>query len=191
MPIRVNSKPATFTELKGEFVLYNGQPEIKLPEIGEISKGGTVPAPVEMTAEEIDENCVNAYVVMKNVKVEGTANDETFKNPYTITDAKGNTVKMWNFFYNAKYCDVVDVLVGEDIIVTGFVGRDLYGDATEPTYQIDCIKVEKNTQSGIAEIETADENAVYFDLRGVRVENPANGIMIEVKEGSARKVMLR
>ena len=44
---------------------------------------------------------------------------------------------------------------------------------------------------GVAEIEVCDVAATYFNLQGVRVENPGNGIFIEVKNGASRKVSVK
>lgn len=46
-------------------------------------------------------------------------------------------------------------------------------------------------QSGVDTIVSdSDEAPVYYDLRGVRVENPANGMFIELRGSTARKVVL-
>ena len=46
-----------------------------------------------------------------------------------------------------------------------------------------------NVPSGIAGIEAENGEAVYFNLQGVRVENPENGIFIRVQNGKAVKIM--
>ena len=45
-----------------------------------------------------------------------------------------------------------------------------------------------NVPSGIAGIEAENGEAVYFNLQGVRVENPENGIFIRVQNGKAVKI---
>ena len=46
-----------------------------------------------------------------------------------------------------------------------------------------------STPTGIAGIEAEDGEAVYFNLQGVRVQNPENGIFIRVQNGKATKIM--
>ncbi len=43
--------------------------------------------------------------------------------------------------------------------------------------------------SGVGEIAMPDENPVYYNLNGIRVENPANGIFIEKCGGKVSKVV--
>ena len=43
--------------------------------------------------------------------------------------------------------------------------------------------------TGIAGIEAENGEAVYFNLQGVRVQNPENGIFIRVQNGKATKIM--
>ena len=46
-----------------------------------------------------------------------------------------------------------------------------------------------STPTGISAIEAEDGEAVYFNLQGVRVQNPENGIFIRVQNGKAIKIM--
>lgn len=46
-----------------------------------------------------------------------------------------------------------------------------------------------NTPTGISSIEAENGEAVYFNLQGVRVQNPENGIFIRVQNGKAIKIM--
>lgn len=46
-----------------------------------------------------------------------------------------------------------------------------------------------STPTGIASIEAEDGEAVYFNLQGVRVQNPEKGIFIRVQNGNATKIM--
>jgi hypothetical protein len=48
----------------------------------------------------------------------------------------------------------------------------------------------KSKNTGVSAIEAASEEAVYFNLQGVRVENPENGIFIRVANGKTQKVAL-
>lgn len=51
------------------------------------------------------------------------------------------------------------------------------------TYDVD-------VQSGIVGIEAEDGEAVYYNLQGVRVENPVKGLYIRVANGKSQKVIL-
>lgn len=46
-----------------------------------------------------------------------------------------------------------------------------------------------STPTGIAGIEAENGETVYFNLQGVRVQNPENGIFIRVQNGKATKIM--
>lgn len=46
-----------------------------------------------------------------------------------------------------------------------------------------------NVPSGITGIEAENGEAVYFNLQGVRVQNPENGVFIRVQNGKAVKIM--
>ena len=52
--------------------------------------------------------------------------------------------------------------------------------------------IEEGDDSGIADI-VVDENAPveYFNLQGVRVENPENGLFIRRQGGKVSKVIIR
>ncbi len=45
--------------------------------------------------------------------------------------------------------------------------------------------------TGVETIETATEAPVYFNLQGVRVENPSNGIFIKVSGNKTTKVYVK
>ena len=47
--------------------------------------------------------------------------------------------------------------------------------------------------SGIKDITMAEDgsNAVYYNLQGVRIDNPSSGIYIQVSDGKSRKVVVK
>lgn len=60
---------------------------------------------------------------------------------------------------------------------------------TATTY-INTVKVKYDIRSGVADIESDNDIApVYYNLQGVRVANPENGLYIEVKGNKSRKVI--
>ena len=49
-------------------------------------------------------------------------------------------------------------------------------------------------QSGLEDITVGEDNdsdAVYYNLQGIRTDNPSNGIFIKVSGGKSRKVMVK
>ena len=62
-----------------------------------------------------------------------------------------------------------------------------YGSAYKSTLTF------KEASSGIGsvEIEDTDAPAVYYNLQGVRVENPSSGIVIRVQGGKATKMIIK
>lgn len=172
-------------DITGTFSLYNGCPQISSPELGEITTGGTAPSPKEVKIGDLGFDMLLDYVIVKNV----TVADDNGK--LSMTDGT-TSVAMYNYFTNPKFYEVVTVEPGESMDVTGFVGRyQKKGSEVPAELQLNPVKVEKNTESGLAEIEVSDAKAVYFNLQGVRVEDPDNGIFIEVKNGASRKVSLK
>jgi hypothetical protein len=57
------------------------------------------------------------------------------------------------------------------------------------TYHVDGSYTMDTT--GVETIETATEAPVYFNLQGVRVENPSNGIFIKVSGNKTTKVYVK
>ncbi len=53
------------------------------------------------------------------------------------------------------------------------------------------LEVLENSADGVAGIETAEGEAVYYNLQGARVENPAAGVYVKVAGGKAVKVVVK
>lgn len=64
---------------------------------------------------------------------------------------------------------------------------------TNGTASIATMVVTLKQSQGVDEIEAEDQNApaVYYNLQGVRVDNPANGLFIRVQGKKATKVLVR
>ncbi len=157
------------------YVLYNGNtPELKPVSLPAATEG-TFEAK-EVAAADINADLVNAVIVVKDVKFaeatpadkanfEGTVGDITlsFRNNYTLASVEAGTY---------------DVTV----VVTLFNG--------EPSLYV--IGYKASETSGIEDIEAADEaEAVYYNLNGVRVDNPENGIFIVRRGDKVSKVVIR
>lgn len=71
--------------------------------------------------------------------------------------------------------------------VEGYLGDDSYS----PTYYVE-VYFNDPTSSAITSVESSDETPViYYNLQGIRVDNPGNGIYIERKGDKAKKVLIR
>lgn len=53
------------------------------------------------------------------------------------------------------------------------------------------LTITRNSQTGVSEISADSSEAVYFNLQGVKIEKPENGLYIEVRNGQTRKVMVK
>lgn len=52
------------------------------------------------------------------------------------------------------------------------------------------LRLDTNTPTGVEGIEAEGDAAVYYNLQGVRVDNPQNGIYVKVAGGKASKIIL-
>lgn len=101
----------TFNRLAGTFKLYNGQPEVINPEIGTVTAGTPV-TPAEATLDMLTQAMMCQYVTVENVNIALGSNANTF----TLSDADGNTLTMYNKF------GLTGIEAGTGCTVTGFVG---------------------------------------------------------------------
>lgn len=63
-------------------------------------------------------------------------------------------------------------------------------DECAGTWEVKDIKIRANNSTGVADVESDNDIApVYYNLQGVRVDNPENGLYIEVKGNKSRKVI--
>lgn len=60
-----------------------------------------------------------------------------------------------------------------------------------PTWEIKNLNVLGTSTSGVEAIDAENSNAIYFDLQGLKVANPENGLFIKVVNGKASKVLIR
>ena len=122
---------------------------------------------------------------ISGVEVAATRDDAgaAVANTYTITDNTGS-LTLYNQFYNASYYDVVEIIEGTGLTVEGFIS------VRNGVAQIVPSKV--YDPSGVESIEL-NENApaTYYNLQGVKVNNPANGIYIKVQGSKASKVFVK
>jgi hypothetical protein len=74
-----------------------------------------------------------------------------------------------------------------------FIKQTQWGVSTAHRWFLDNIKVYKNESSSIETAAVDDENttAEYFNLQGVRVANPTNGIYVKRQGNKATKVLVK
>lgn len=163
----------TFSYVQGKYIVYevSGLPELTGYTLGEVSDGTAVEPEVKSVAAGITAADASAYVKYSNVEVTDI-NDKEF----TIKDGD-NTIEGYDTF---SYSGLA---AKTNVDITGFVVM------RDKTPRIAPILIEATTETGIAGIEAENGEAVYFNLQGVRVENPENGIFIRVQNGKAVKIM--
>lgn len=67
---------------------------------------------------------------------------------------------------------------------------ELVGDAAF-TFNPETLVLTASGSTAVETVEVAEAGeAVYFNLQGVRVENPANGLFVRVLNGKATKVVM-
>ena len=138
----------------------------------------TPPAPKAITCEELAADLIHNYVLIENVTISGEGRN------FTMVDNTGAEVTLYNQFNDAtKYDPAVEVPTGEGFNVYGFVG------AYKGNLQVYPVNIVSN--SGVEGIELENAPVVYYNLQGVKVANPENGIYVRVQGGNATKVVIR
>gem|GEM_PF-2790124 len=169
------------TFVKGEYTIFNGLPEIQNYTLGEVVTGGATVDPVVKNISEIGEADANAYIKLEGVSISGVADNS--KN-FTIEKGTDQIAGFNNFGLT-----LANTAADKKMDIVGVVS--LYNknnEAPTTTVQVAPISVTEATDTGIAGIEAEDGEAVYFNLQGVRVQNPENGVFIRVQNGKAVKI---
>lgn len=134
----------------------------------------------EVAAADVTVALVNHVVTVKNVDFENAT-------PATKTDFTGSVDAVTLNFYN-QY-ELASVEPGK-YNVTGVVAiRKVNGTETAKFFVTNFAKVETDSVIGIE----AGDNAApveYYNLQGVRIDNPANGIFIRRQGSKAQKIVL-
>lgn len=166
---------------EGEYTLFSDNtPEITFTEgaLPAATEGTFTPKEVEATA--ITDALVNHVVTIKNVNFEEAT-------PATKTDFTGTVGETTLNLYN-QY-ELASVEAGK-YDVTGVVAiRNLNGSPVAKLFVTNITKSETDSALLIG----AGDNAApveYYNLQGVRVDNPANGIFIRRQGSKAQKIVL-
>lgn len=177
--------PAGWT---GKYSPYNGLPEISpVGALPEVTETAAVPEPTEVTS--LNEADINKIVILKNV-VFATATSGT-KNanftgtitPEAVTFAEGDEAVTTIQFRNTFTTSSVEAGTYDVKAAVGFYSNEIKAYPIEYT---------ESTTTGIEGI-VVDENAPveYFNLQGVRVANPENGLYIRRQGNKATKVLVK
>ncbi len=155
--------------IKGSAQMYYDVPELSSPVVSTFgdATGTEVVEPIEVNYTDLTIADVNKYILIKGVKVEGT----------TMTDAEGNTI---------NYKDQFGVLEeGADLDMVAIV------NVSYEAVQIYPVKFTSDL-TGITDIELNNNAPVqYFNLQGVEVANPENGLYIRRQGNNVTKVIVK
>ncbi len=167
---------------QGTYSPYNGLPEIK--PIGNLPETTTGEAVKIEEVEAVDLTMINKVVVLNGVKFDAeTPASGNFEGKIGET-----TVPFRNQFK-------VEATAAGTYDVTCAVGY-FESDATEPTdaakIQVYPISYKAAGEAGIDEIGAVENAPVeYFNLQGIRVANPDNGIYIRRQGSKVTKVLVK
>ena len=159
---------------EGTYKLYNGAtPEIEFDALP-ATTAGTFTAKA-VAAADITTDLVNSVVVVKDV-VFAEATPATKSN---FTGKVGDAEL--SFRNNYEQASVEAGTYDVTIVVT------VYNNA--PSLYV--VSYAPAQSSGIEDIEAAEAEAVYYNLQGVRVDNPENGIFIVCRGDKVTKQVIR
>ncbi len=163
----------------GTISAYGGNPQLAPVSTKELpnAAAGTPVEPKEVTIEELSECSFLDYVKVEDVTF--TLDSGKTKN-YTISkDGESFAV------YNQFNLTISNLEVGKLFDVTGFMS------SYNGTVQLQPTSVEyDDLATGIEEIATENAPVEYYNLQGVKVANPENGLFIKKQGGKATKVVL-
>ena len=159
---------------EAEYSIYSNAPQLKpsanLPEATE----GTF-TPKTVAATDITNDLVNSVIVVENVVLDAA----TPSAKENFTGKVGETELSFRNNYNKE-----SVEPGKYNIT---VVVQIFQNA--PSLYV--VNYEKVATDGISEIEAEDAEAVYYNLQGVEVANPANGVYIVRRGAKVTKEFIR
>lgn len=176
---------ATWSYIMARYYPYGEFAYVEVVDLGEVSQGSPV-EPVLITIPDVedDKTVQYEYVQLNNVDITYLYSWST--KDILFTDEDGNELDGIKFF------PTVDVPISETdedrYDVTGII---VWYDEDE-YYELWPLVVVKSGSSAIGSINKETESeAVYYNLNGIKVDKPSNGIHIRVKDGKAEKVLNR
>lgn len=157
----------------GELDIFNNLPEIK--PVGDMTEPTENEEFTPRAVTAIDESMLNEIVILSGV----TFAEETPADKSNFTGAIGDEEFTFrnNFEIESVAAGTYDVKCAVAIFKT--------------TLQLYPISYNEPVVDGISEIETSNGAAVYYNMQGVRVSNPENGMFIRVEGNKATKVIIK
>lgn len=163
--------------LTAKFDPYGEYGYVMPVEFGEVTIGGVV-EPNTITPALIDECVPFEYVAFRNVTFKASTN---YYGYYEIEDVLGDIGYIYNRF-SITLPDAGDTTTQYDVI--GIMSND------PDDFDIWPISFVKSVNTGVETIGEAEGEAVYYNIQGIRVDNPENGgLYIVVKNGKASKMI--
>ncbi len=138
---------------------------------------GTAVEPKEVTITELADCDYLDYVKVEDVTF--TLDSGKTKN-YTMSDGTNKYA-----VYNQFYITISGLAAGNIYDVTGFVASYNGTAQFQPT-----VVALDEIATGIEEVATENAPVEYFNLQGIKVANPENGIFIKKQGAKATKVVL-
>ncbi len=160
----------------GSYGTYVGEPQLTNPTGLQPATARNESAPRTIALSEITEANKFEYVAINGVNIASV-------NNRNITFQQGETTFAG---YNQFYTTLPEEYENVTFNVTAIIG------CYNGNLQVQPISIEKADSSSITEIG-ADDNAPaeYFNLQGIRVENPENGLFIRRQGNKVSKVIIR
>ena len=164
------------------YELYSGAtPELMPADALPASTEQKTFTPEAVAVADITTALVNSVVLIKNVVIDAA----TPGSDVTDSDAKNFTAKVGDTDITLRNNYGLESVAAGTYDVTVVV--TVYNNAPS-LYVTNFAAV---AGSGVAEIEAAEGEAVYYNLQGVKVANPENGIFIRVQGGKSSKVLVK
>ena len=167
---------------EGQYAPFYGLDEIKPVGTMAAASGTTTFVPAEVTS--VSKADMNRVVVLKNVKFDAATATGSTKNNFD------GTVDEVTYTFRNNFDDVPSVEAGlynVKLAVSYYVDKN-----NNETLQLYPIAYTAITETGIDDV-VVDENAPveYYNLQGVRVDNPENGLYIRRQGNKATKVLVK
>lgn len=167
---------------EGQYSPFNGLDEIKPVGTMPAASGTTTFVPAEVTS--VSKADMNRVVVLKNVKFDAATATGSQKTNFD------GTVDDVTYTFRNNFADVPSVEAGlynVKLAVSYYVDKN-----NNETLQLYPIAYTAITETGIDDV-VVDENAPveYYNLQGVRVANPENGLYIRRQGNKATKVLVK
>jgi hypothetical protein len=138
---------------------------------------GTAVEPEAYDIEELSDGDINKYVSFTADKIEADSTDESGKT--FIATVGTATLTLYNQF-------AVTLAAAQNVTVKGIVSK--YNNKLQ-LYVVEA----KAAESGVGNVVVDSENAPveYFNLQGVRVANPTQGLFIKRQGNKVQKVVIK